>query len=61
MNKDQVSGRAEEVKGTIKEAVGKATDNDRLKAQGKADQLTGKVKAGYGDAKEKVKDAIDKA
>jgi len=61
MNKDQVSGRAEEVKGTIKEAVGKATDNDRLKAQGKADQLMGKVKAGYGDAKEKVKDAIDKA
>lgn len=61
MNKDQVSGRAEDVKGKIKEAVGKATDNDRLKAQGKTDQLTGKVKAGYGDAKEKVKDAIDKA
>jgi uncharacterized protein YjbJ (UPF0337 family) len=61
MNKDQVSGRAEELKGKIKEAAGKATDNDRLEAQGKADQLTGKVKAGYGDAKEKVKDAIDKA
>ncbi|MBA4107982.1 MAG: CsbD family protein [Leptothrix sp. (in: Bacteria)] len=61
MNKDQVSGRAEEVKGKIKEAAGSATDNERLKAEGKADQLTGKVKAGYGDAKEKVKDAIDKA
>lgn len=61
MNKDQVSGRAEELKGKIKEGVGKAVDNDRLKAEGKADQLTGKVQAGYGDAKEKVKDAIDKA
>jgi uncharacterized protein YjbJ (UPF0337 family) len=61
MNKDQVSGRADEVKGKIKEAVGKTIDNDRLKAEGKADQLSGKVQAGYGDAKEKVKDAIDKA
>jgi uncharacterized protein YjbJ (UPF0337 family) len=60
MNKDQVKGRAEEVKGKIKEAAGKTVGNDRLEAEGKVDQLTGKVKAGYGDAKEKVKDAIDK-
>lgn len=61
MNKDQVTGRAEELKGKIKEGTGKIIDNDRLKAEGKAEQLTGKIKAGYGDAKEKVKDAIDKA
>jgi uncharacterized protein YjbJ (UPF0337 family) len=61
MNKDQVNGRAEELKGKVKEATGKVVGNDRLKTEGKADQLTGKIKAGYGDAKEKVKQAIDKA
>jgi uncharacterized protein YjbJ (UPF0337 family) len=61
MNKDQVTGRAEEAKGKIKEAAGKIVGNDKLKAEGKVDQLTGKVKASYGDAKEKIKNAIDKA
>ena len=61
MNKDQVKGRAEDVKGKIKEAAGDLTDNERLRQQGQADQLRGKVQGTYGDAKEKVKDAIDKA
>jgi uncharacterized protein YjbJ (UPF0337 family) len=60
MNKDQVAGRAEEVKGNIKEAVGKTVGNDKLTAEGKVDQLAGKGQAKAGDAKEKVKDAIDK-
>ncbi|RZI80983.1 MAG: CsbD family protein [Rubrivivax sp.] len=60
MNKDQVSGRADDVKGKIKEAAGKAVGNDRLKTEGQANQVKGKVQAGFGDAKEKVKDAIDK-
>ena len=34
MNKDQIKGRAEEVKGNIKEGVGKAVGNDRLRAKG---------------------------
>jgi uncharacterized protein YjbJ (UPF0337 family) len=61
MNKDQVKGRAEDAKGKVKEAVGKATDNERLKAEGQTDQIAGKTQAGYGDAKEKAKDLIDKA
>ena len=61
MNKDQVKGRAEDVKGKIKEAAGDLTDNERLRQQGQADQVRGKVQGTYGDAKEKVKDAIDKA
>jgi uncharacterized protein YjbJ (UPF0337 family) len=57
MNKDQVKGRAEDVKGKIKETTGKVVGNDRLRAEGIADQVAGKSQATYGDAKEKVRDA----
>ena len=61
MNKDQVNGRAEEAKGTVKETVGRALGDRDTEAQGKVDQAAGKVQKTYGDAKEKAKDAIDKA
>ncbi|MFP5407156.1 MAG: CsbD family protein [Gammaproteobacteria bacterium] len=61
MNKDQVKGRAEEAKGTVKEVAGKAVGNEKLESEGKVDKAAGKVQSGYGDAKENVKDAIDKA
>lgn len=60
MNKDQVKGRVEEAKGHVKETTGELTGNERLKNEGRADQVTGKVQSGYGDAKEKVKEGIDK-
>ncbi|RYF76964.1 MAG: CsbD family protein [Comamonadaceae bacterium] len=58
MNKDQVAGRAEEVKGNVKEALGKVTGSEKLQGEGLADQASGKVQKNYGDAKEDVKDAI---
>jgi len=58
MNKDQVAGRVEDAKGKIKEAAGKVTGSEKLKSEGLADQAAGKVQSSYGDAKEKVKDAI---
>ena len=60
MNKDQVKGRIEQAKGEIKKGVGEAVGNDRLRGEGKADELAGKAQAGYGDAKEKAKDVIDR-
>ncbi len=56
MNKDQIKGRVEQVTGKVKEAAGKVVGNDRLEAEGKAEAIKGKVQAGYGDTKEKVKD-----
>ena len=56
MNKDQIKGRVEQVTGKVKEAAGKVVGNDRLESEGKAERLKGKVQAGYGDAKEDVKD-----
>jgi uncharacterized protein YjbJ (UPF0337 family) len=60
MNKDQVKGRVEQAKGNIKETTGNVVGNVKLQTEGTVDKVAGKVQANYGDAKEKVKRAIDK-
>jgi len=60
MNKNQVQGRATEVKGDIKEAAGKVAGNQKLQGEGLVDQAKGKAQAVYGDAKEEVKKGIDR-
>ncbi len=60
MNKDQVEGRIDQVKGAIKETTGKVVGNDKLTAEGHADKVVGKVQADVGDAKETIKDAVNK-
>lgn len=49
---DKVDNKAEEVGGKVKEGVGKATDDEQLEAEGKADQTSAKVK----QAGEAIKD-----
>jgi uncharacterized protein YjbJ (UPF0337 family) len=51
---DKMKNKAEELGGKGKEAVGDATDNRDLQAEGKADQTKGNLK----QAGEKVKDAF---
>ena len=60
MNRDQVQGRMEQAKGTAKEIAGDVTNDPNLRDEGSADKAAGKVQSTVGDAKEKVKDAIDK-
>ena len=60
INKDQVKGRVEQAKGSIKETAGKVVGNEKLQAEGKLDKATGKTQATYGDLKEDVKDAVKK-
>jgi uncharacterized protein YjbJ (UPF0337 family) len=56
-----MSGKADEVKGRIKEAAGAITDNNDLRREGQVDQAKGKVKEKIDEAAAKVKAAIDKA
>ena len=51
---DKMKNKAEELGGKGKEAVGDATDNRDLQAEGKADQAGGNLK----QAGEKVKDVF---
>jgi uncharacterized protein YjbJ (UPF0337 family) len=55
MNKDQVKGRANEVKGKVKQAVGSLSGDKELAKTGKDQNARGKVQSGYGDLKEDVK------
>ena len=58
VNKDQVKGVGKQVKGSVKETVGRVTGNRRTEAEGAAEKTVGKVQKGFGDVKEKVKDAL---
>ncbi|MBK0419163.1 CsbD family protein [Leucobacter sp. CSA1] len=56
---DKVSAGMDKLKGNAKEAAGKVTDNERLVAEGKADQVKGELKDAKEQAKDGVKDALD--
>ena len=55
MDKDRIVGSAKQVKGSIKEAVGKAVGDAKLQVDGKADQAEGKVQNMVGTIKDSLK------
>jgi uncharacterized protein YjbJ (UPF0337 family) len=59
MNKDELNGKLDRAKGNIKESVGNATNDERLRDEGIADQASGHVQEGFGKARRKVGEAID--
>jgi uncharacterized protein YjbJ (UPF0337 family) len=59
MNRDELEGKAEELKGKIKKATGDLTDNDRLRDEGAADEAAGKVQDTVGRGRRKVGEAIE--
>ena len=54
---DRVEGAAKNIGGKIKEAAGKITGDEKLKAEGRADQVEGKVQNTVGGIKDAVRDA----
>jgi len=58
MHKDEAKGAAKDIKGSVKEGVGKATGNDRMAAEGAADRVAGKVQKGVGSLKDAARDAL---
>ena len=55
MNKDQVTGKVEQVTGKIKLGIGEAVGNDDLANSGVADQVKGTARETWGN----VKDAMN--
>lgn len=53
------SGTVDKVTGKIKEGIGKLTGNERLEAEGKADQVKGGVKNTTGNVSESAKGVRD--
>ena len=58
-NKNERDGKSEQVKGTIKQAVGDLTGDDRLKAEGGVEGAIGKAKTAVGQAQRKVGAAVE--
>jgi uncharacterized protein YjbJ (UPF0337 family) len=53
------SGKSDEIKGRVKEAAGALTGDKKLKQEGKADQVVGKIKQKVEKVVDKVKDALN--
>jgi uncharacterized protein YjbJ (UPF0337 family) len=57
---DKIKGLANEAVGNVKQAAGKATGNDKLVAEGKAQELKGEAQKTVGDVKDGAKNIADK-
>ena len=58
-NKDEVEGKFDQAKGSVKENVGSAIGDREMEAEGAADQVKGDLQEGYGGAKRKVGDLLE--
>jgi uncharacterized protein YjbJ (UPF0337 family) len=55
MDKDRIKGVAQQAKGNIKKAVGELTGDAKLKAEGEADKIEGKIRNAVGGAKDAIR------
>ncbi|MFM0502778.1 CsbD family protein [Paraburkholderia caffeinilytica] len=60
MDKNRVEGAAKQVKGSVKEAIGKVTGNRTTQVEGEAEKLAGKVQSKVGEAADAVRDRVKK-
>ena len=58
---DKIKGMANQAAGNVKQAVGKMTDNPKLKAEGLVQEGKGDAQQAVGKAKDAVKNVVDKA
>lgn len=59
MNRDELDGKGDQLKGKLKQAAGDLTDNDRLHDEGVADEAAGDVQEGFGRGRRKIGEAIE--
>lgn len=59
MNRDEIEGKVDKLKGKAKQSIGRATDDPDLIDQGVADEASGDVQEGFGKARRKVGEAIE--
>ncbi len=52
---DRIEGAAKQAEGSIKEGLGKLTGDEKLKAEGRADKVEGKVQNTVGGIKDSLK------
>jgi uncharacterized protein YjbJ (UPF0337 family) len=60
MDKDRIAGTAKEIKGSVKEAIGKVVGDAKLRSDGKAEQTEGKIQNAVGGLKDTVREIVKK-
>ena len=60
MNKLQFKGSWNEIKGKLKQTYGNLTDDDLAFAEGKDDELIGRLQKKLGKSKEEIRQEIEK-
>ncbi|PKA98617.1 uncharacterized protein YjbJ (UPF0337 family) [Flavobacteriaceae bacterium MAR_2009_75] len=58
MNKDQLEGKWKQIKGNFKQKYGKVTDDDTTYAEGKFDEMLGRLQERTGKTKEELQEEI---
>lgn len=58
MSTNRIEGAGRKAAGSVKQAVGKAVGNDRLRAEGAAEKATGSAQNAVGKAQDKLADQI---
>jgi uncharacterized protein YjbJ (UPF0337 family) len=58
-NRDELDGKADQVKGRAKQAWGDLTNDERLRDEGVTDEAAGDVQEGIGRARRKVGETIE--
>jgi uncharacterized protein YjbJ (UPF0337 family) len=59
MDKKNVEGGLDNIKGRVKETVGVATGDRELEGEGKVDQVKGKIKDVAGNIRDGIKEKLD--
>lgn len=58
-NKDEIEGKADQIKGRVKQGLGDVKNDEDLKNEGAADEAAGDVKEGFGKGRRKVGEALN--
>ena len=59
MDKDRVEGAGTNIKGKIKEGIGKMTGDAKTETEGQADQVKGKAQNAVGGARDKARELLN--
>ena len=60
-NRDEIEGKYEQAKGSVKEGFGRITGDEEMEAEGAGDKLKGDLQEGWGGTKRKVGDMLEHA
>ncbi|SDR63707.1 Uncharacterized conserved protein YjbJ, UPF0337 family [Rhizobiales bacterium GAS113] len=58
MDRDRIEGAGKQVKGFVKEAIGKVTGNKQTEAEGMVEKTVGKIQGKLGKAKDGLRDTL---